>query len=282
MFGVRKQAGRSFASRWQKLSRWQAASLRLVVSVFIAAVVAALLIGVWYPPPYFGAGGGLRLLLLLIGTDLILGPLLTLLIFKQDKLSIKLDLAIIGLLQIIALVFGMFVIVQSRPVFIVASVDRFITVAANQLTDVDLLTARYPGWRKRSWQGPVLVATQRPENSAQRQELLFSALAGKDIELYPYYYVPYQKAVVALLERAQRLEQLRMLHPAKEQQIDEWLATHKLVDSDVRWLPLVAQDTDLVMLVRQQNGQLLGVLPLDPWLKPSASAVPSEHSRDAP
>jgi len=74
----------------------------LLLSVAIGAAVLAAMIVVWYPPPYFEATGGPGLVLLMIGVDVTLGPLLTTAVFNPAKGlgKLKLDLAVIGLLQL--------------------------------------------------------------------------------------------------------------------------------------------------------------------------------------
>ncbi|MEO6565845.1 MAG: pilus assembly protein, partial [Casimicrobiaceae bacterium] len=77
-------------------TRWQASGLHLVLSVLIAATLVVLVLALWYPAPYFAAMGGATLLRLLIGVDVILGPLITLIIFDTRKPRLKWDLAAVG------------------------------------------------------------------------------------------------------------------------------------------------------------------------------------------
>ncbi len=117
------------------MSRWKAASIHLSISIAVGLLVFALLFLVWFPQPYFDAAGGQHLILVLLGVDLVLGPLLTLILFKSGKKGMLFDLYLIGLVQSAALVYGMHVIVQARPAFIVAAIDRFNVVAANELAN---------------------------------------------------------------------------------------------------------------------------------------------------
>ena len=56
----------------------------------------------WYPEPTFGIVGVLPIMLLLIGVDLILGPLLTLIVYKHGKPGLKFDLSVIALVQVVS------------------------------------------------------------------------------------------------------------------------------------------------------------------------------------
>jgi hypothetical protein len=98
----------------QSFDRWKAAGLHLALSALIALTVVLLLLAVWYPQPYFQAMGGEKLLRLLIGVDVVLGPLITLIIFDPRKPALKWDLAAIAALQVTALAYGGVVMFQAR------------------------------------------------------------------------------------------------------------------------------------------------------------------------
>ena len=254
------------------MSRWKAAALHLCISIVVAAIACGLLLGVWYPPPYFHAGGAGKLLALVVGVDVSIGPLLTLLVFKSGKRGLKFDLAVIGILQTIALVYGFHVLVQSRPVFMAATVDRFVIVAAENIAPADLAKASRPEWRHLSWTGPVLVGATLPSNKAQEQALMFSTLkGGKDIQALPERYVPYASVAMAMLKRAHPLARLRKMHPQAAGEISHWLAKRRLHDDDVVWLPIQARRWDMVMMMNAKNGEPIGPIPLDPWKHASAS-----------
>src|SRR5919201_4579714 len=98
------------------MSRWKAASIHFTLSVAIATILLGLMLALWYPPPYFALMGGLMLVVLIAGCDVTLGPLITLIIFKTGKKGLKLDLAMIGCVQAAALVYGLYMMFEARPV----------------------------------------------------------------------------------------------------------------------------------------------------------------------
>ncbi|MDO1527793.1 TfpX/TfpZ family type IV pilin accessory protein [Fulvimonas sp. R45] len=250
----------------KRMSRWKAASIHLCISATIALCVGALLFTLWYPPPYFEAAGASVLMLLLIGVDLVLGPMLTLIVFRAGKKGMSFDLAVIGLVQATALVYGLHVITVARPVFIVACVDRFNLVTAEDLDPKDLAQGRAPAFRTLSWTGPRVVGAPVPTDPAERNEVIKSGLDGKDIQLLPKYYVDYTSVVPALLKHARPLAELRRINPHAGPVLDRWLARHTArTDTNTVWLPLMARKTSLTMLVDGTNGKILGALPIDPW-----------------
>lgn len=247
------------------MSRWKASGIHLAISLAIALIVGTLLLIVWYPPPYFHGAGADELVLLLVGVDIGLGPLITLIIFRSGKKGLKFDLTVIAALQTVALVYGLWVVLGSRPVFLVAAVDRFTLVSANELDPEDLKKASKLEFQTLSWTGPRLVAAKLPTDAAEHNEILMSGLGGKDIDKFPKYYVDYQQNVPALLIKAHSLESLRKAQPGSVSALDTYLKRAGLDDSGVVWLPLIARKQSMVMLLSRSTGQPLKALMIDPW-----------------
>lgn len=247
------------------MSRWKAAGIHVAISACIALVAALLIFGLWYPAPYRKAAGGDVLVLLLIGVNFVIGPLLTLIVYKAGKRGMRFDLTVIALLQVCAFFYGMSVIVQARPAFIVAAVDRFVLVSANELDTDDLAKGSKPEFRSISWTGPRLVGAQLPTDTKARDDLLFSGLAGKDIEKYPEDYVDYAKAAPDLLKHAKPIDELLRNLPDARGEVESFLRDHHIAAADVVWLPMRAPRADLTVFVRRDTGTLIGALPLDPW-----------------
>jgi hypothetical protein len=247
------------------MSRWKAAGIHLLISCGIGLIAGVLLFGVWYPPPYFHAAGADVLVLLLVGVDLTLGPLLTFVVFKSGKWGLKFDLALIAIIQTVALVYGMSVVLRSRPVFLVSAVDRFMLVAASEIDSADLEKGSKPEFRSLSWTGPRLAGTQMPGTWQERNKVLFSATAGKDIEEYPQYYVDYAAAAEGFLKKAKPLDQL----PERNAETNERLATaiRKSGESQdhLVWVPIVARKENLVMLLDRDSGKPLRAVAINPW-----------------
>jgi len=247
------------------MSRWKAAAIHLSLSIVVAIAVGALLFGVWYPPPYFHAAGADVLVLLLVGVDVVLGPLMTLIVFKSGKKGLRFDLACIAIVQTIALVYGLSVTLRSRPVFLVAAVDRFMLISASDLDEVDLTQGSKPEFRTLSWTGPRLVGTRLPEPGEERNDILFSAVAGKDIEKYPRYYVDYAQAAPHLLEKAKPLDALTKLDSEAVTRLDTAVHASGKARDAIVWVPVVARKAVLVMLLDRAGGQPLNAVAINPW-----------------
>jgi len=247
------------------MTRWKAASIHSGISVLIGLVTGTLMLGVWYPPPYFHAGGADELVLLLVGVDLAVGPLLTLIVFRTGKPGLKFDLFAIGTLQSVALVYGMYVVLQARPVFLVAALDRIVLVPADEISDADLADGKEPQFRSRSWTGPRLVAAKMPTDPTERTDLVFSGLAGRDLQNLPKYYCDYSEGGPSLLPKAKPLDELFRKHPEARTEVERWLSDSNRNTDTVVWVPLQASKADLVMTLDKQSAVPLKALAIDPW-----------------
>ena len=139
--------------------------------------------------------------------------------------------------------------------------DRFEVVLANDLADEDLLAAKDP-YRTRPKFGPELIGTQPPTDTEERNNLLFSALSGKDIHVIPRYYVPYEAAREQIKRRAQPMEALYKHHPEARKLVED--AKLAVPESELRWLPIRAKSFWTVLL-DANGGPPLAYLPLDPY-----------------
>lgn len=106
------------------LNRWQAFGIHLLISLIIFLVLLAIIVYSWFPGFLINAGGwqGIKII---AGIDLVLGPLLTLIVFNPKKKELPRDLTIISLIQVICLSVGVWIVNQERPLAIVFHEDSF-------------------------------------------------------------------------------------------------------------------------------------------------------------
>lgn len=248
------------------MSRWRAFAIHLLISLLIGASVFALLFFVWYPRLFFEASGGDRLVLLLLAIDVSIGPLLTLIVFRSGKRGLAFDLSFIAFCQLAALLYGLSVITAARPVFVVFAVDRFVLVSANQLEDADLAAAPSPLYRKRSWFGPQWVSARPPKDMDLKENMNMASLAlsGKDIELFPKYYQPYEQDAKAAGTKAKPLSELKGKDEHEKKLLRDFLARQTNAVG-LGFLPVVGRTRDQTAILERKTGEILNVLDVAPW-----------------
>jgi hypothetical protein len=241
--------------------RLVAAAVHLALSALVAGTVAALVLGVWYPMPFREISGGRELFFLVVSVDLVLGPLITLVIFDRLKpfKALRRDLAIVAALQLAGLAYGVHTVWVVRPVYMVFEVDRFQVVRAIDIDDADLAQAP-EGLRVLPLWGPGLIMAQ-PAEGQDALRAVEQALAGQDIHLQPGTWRPYSAAVPAVLARAKPLAALLREQPLRRPEIEAAVRSTNLPPERVAYLPVLARETDWVVLVDKQDARVIGYLP---------------------
>ena len=242
------------------VTRWRAAATHLAISAGVGGAVLGLMLFFWYPPPLFQAMGGVDLALILVGVDIVMGPLLTLVVFRSGKRGLKFDLAAIGMLQLAALLYGCHIISLARPAFIVFVKDQFQVATAIELEPERLAQARYAQFRAAPWSGPVFVFGDWPRDAADQQLLVNAALAGEDLQHFPKYYAPYAEGVGAILARAQTLSQLRASEPSTAKRVEEWLVRSGVDPQSVLYLPLRGRNAWVSVLLDRRTARPVKLL----------------------
>jgi len=163
--------------------------IHLLISVLLVAGLAAAAYFLWYPPPYFEFDGGWTVMRILILVDVVLGPLLTLVVFRRGKKELKRDLAIIAAIQLIAFVYGAGLMIQYRPAFVVYAEKNFFSVPWPDLAPHTKDTARLEAMR--AARGAAIVVLELPPDPAERERLRMAvAGGGPRITVLGDYYQP--------------------------------------------------------------------------------------------
>jgi hypothetical protein len=218
--------------------RFIAAAIHFVVTLALAALAAALVFLVWFPGALAELVGGSKLFTIIVGVDVALGPLISLVIYSslKSRRELVMDYTIVAIVQIAALVYGVFTLAVSRPVFVTFVVDRLEVVSAIELEEADLAAAAQPEFRTRSWTGPRLAAIEMPTDAKERNQLVELGLTGKDVQMLPRYYRPYESAGQDIDQRAQPIETLLEKNPAERERIEEAIRDTGVARESLRWL----------------------------------------------
>jgi hypothetical protein len=246
-------------------SKFTAAGIHLGLSLGLAVLAALLVFYVWYPYPYRVISGGRELFLLVVAVDVILGPLITLSVFNPSKPRrlMRFDFAVIGLLQIAALCYGLWTVAVARPVHLAFEVYRFNVVHAIDVP-TELLGKAPPELRQLPWTGPTLLSVREFKDNADKTDATMIALGGVALGAQPNLWQSYEKAKPQVIASAKPLAELKARFPARAQEID---AALKSVPSNtpVGYVPLVGRSTFWTVLINTNTAEVLAFVPLDPF-----------------
>lgn len=230
------------------------------ISILLALVIIAWVFLIWYPQPLAQAVGVTHIFLMMVAIDVVLGPVLGFFIYKEGKKTLKFDLAVIILIQISALGYGLYSIAQGRPAWLVYNVDRFELVRNNEIIDTNTqkVQAQY---RNPSWFKPKFATVQIAENSEERSKNMFEeVVGGVSLAQRPERYVGLAQAKPQIQKRAQNLNELEKYN--SKQQVKEILKKYPSADA---WVPLKANAIDMVVLMNKSSAQVVKIVDLRPW-----------------
>ena len=212
--------------------------------------------------------GGLSLFLILVSVDVICGPMLTLVLFnpRKPRRELLTDMSLVVFIQLAALTYGIHIVHQARPLFLVHEVDRFRVITSGDYGDTDVRQAidqldapLRPHWLK----GPVTVGIRKPKDAQERQDVMLeSTFGGRDYSQRPNFYVPYDTAYQAkALARAKPLKAFIAHYQTIEGDAKYLLSKHGLTLDEALFLPVLHKQEWVAVL--DKSAHVLGFLPGD-------------------
>ena len=247
------------------MGRLRASATHLAISAAVAVLVFVAARGVWYPGPFWDQAGGRELFLVVVAVHVVIGPLLTLVVFKPGKPGLAFDLVCIAILQVAALAYGLWTFSLARPAYVVFVKDRFELARASDIEPADLERARGTPWARLPWTGPRYIGVAFPTDPQERFNLALSGIGGKDIHTFPRYYVPYDRVATQAAAAGQPLAALRALNPGRESRLEALASAYHRAPADLVFLPLKTDKGDLTVILGARDGAVLGLETLRPW-----------------
>ncbi|RZF56920.1 type IV pilin accessory protein [Acinetobacter halotolerans] len=232
----------------------------LSISAIIALIVVGLVFFVWYPASLSKAVGVTDIFLMLLIIDVILGPVLGWIVYKEGKKTLKMDLSIIILLQLSALFYGIYSIGQGRPVWLAYNVDRFEVVRNNEIIN-DNIAKALSQYRKSSWFKPQFVGVAfAKDNSVRNDEMFQELFSGISIAQKPERYIPLIEVKTQIQQRSQDLKLLKQFNDP--QAVQKILAKYPQANA---FVPLKATAVDMTVLINKETSEVVKIVDLRPW-----------------
>lgn len=247
-------------------TRTRAAGLHLLASVSIAVLVALLVFGLWYPGAYRLLAGGTELFALVMVVDVIMGPLLTFVVFDRTKgvAHLRRDISVIVLLQMLALSYGLHAMYMGRPIGLAFEFDRFRVVSMAEVVVSELPQAQ-PLFRRLPLDGPMLFSVRKSSTPEERADALNASIfQGVDNGQRPKFWIPYDAhARAQALAAGRPLTVLISRYPSAKVPVGQiWVAMETQDDRDgLRFLPVRAKHDAVVVLTG--DGKIVKFLPYD-------------------
>ena len=244
--------------------RPRAVAIHIVASLLIAAVVGALVFGVWYPQPFDAIAGGTGLFLLLAGVDVVLGPALTAVVANPAKPlpELRRDLAVIVLFQLAGLGYGLYTMALARPVWLSFEIDRFRVVMAADI-EPDTLGDAPPGLRALPWTGPRTIAAVKPTEPAEQMKSVELGLAGIDLSMVPRNWREYASQTDRVWRASRPVATLLKQYPREAPAVAQAAARSGVDGQALRFLPVMSRSVSWVALIAAPDARVVGYVAQD-------------------
>lgn len=245
-------------------ARVKPALIHFLISACVALVAGFIVFRLWFPSPYTDFAGGTKLFLILITVDVFMGPVLTFVAFNPIKSvrHLAMDLGAIGVMQLVALGYGLHTMAEARPV-VLAAENRFFRVVAANDVKADELPQAAEGFGSLSWTGPKLVGVRRSADGKEMMAAVDWAFRGYDVGSRPSYWQAYDKSRAQVVAQAIPLDANAATTSWSKPLVDDAARGAGRLVSELSALPLLTRKTGWYVLVDRKTGDVVGYARLE-------------------
>lgn len=246
------------------MTRVRAFALHLLISIGVALLLVIPLLTLWYPGPHLELTGAGPIVLVVLAVHMIVGPALTLIVFRPGKRGLRVDLVAIATIQMAAFIYGAGSVYSQRPLYLTFEIDRFRVISAKHLdAPAPADSVRFAPWAR----GPDLAALDVPPDPEARRRLLTETMfAGLEPSFRPSLYRAYPPDNLAAMgSRALDVAAIEALNPDHAERLSTFARQIDRRIADLWLFPVVGDADDAVAAIAPKTGALLGLLPIDPF-----------------
>lgn len=264
--------GRARFSRAAAVYKLKAAAVSLAVFLLFATLMVWVTYYFWFPDYLFWTDGGMQGLRLVLAVDFVLGPVLALVFFHPEKSRGKLlfDIAVIGCIQLSAMVWGAYQVYSQRPVAVVYGAQRFISVAPAIMA----LQYKAPSDLARySPHSPPYVYRREPRSQAERQrQLAMLWQNGFHFESQAWLFEPFLENTANVFERQASIREYLQKNMAEAW--ESWVAGREQREPTVYRLAFYEGRYSNALLIFSAQGDYLDYLPMGDAPLPNLKVEP--------
>lgn len=248
-------------THFKQHSRLALTGYHLLYSIVLSTIITTIIYFIWYPNHLYQATGVVPTALMMIALNLIVAPLLTFIIYKDNKKELIRDSIVILALQIAALGYGLYIVEAGRPAYLVFAEDSFEVVSAfdNQWAQSHL---------------SIEMAGAQPLGLFEKPKFVYSILSDdKKVEVVkkPKEFVM-RVPIIYRIDSYQNIEMAANIIQNQVKPLSELTANNNAqkVKNILRhypdahgWLPLKATVLDMVVLI-DSKGMIIDMVDLRP------------------
>jgi hypothetical protein len=217
----------------------------------------------WYHWPGWYLADMPAVLAIMVGVDVVLGPLLTLIIADPAKARRVLarDLGCILLVQLIALTYGTITLWNGRPLYYAFSVNCLSMVQAQDLELGSTTMARNAPLAPHWYSLPRWIWAPLPDDSAEATSIVQSATQGGfDVTARPTYFKPWASGTAELRGQLKRVDDIKFFSLKEKTVLKARMSTMGFAPDRADGIALTGRKRPLLVVFDPSNLQLLAYI----------------------
>jgi Fe2+ transport system protein FeoA len=245
--------------------RPKAFGLHLLGSAIVLTLVLGGLYLGWYRWPGWYLAGASAVAAMVLGVDLALGPLMTLIIANPRKPQRELarDISIIVLVQLSALVYGSVTLWQGRPLYYTFSADRLEMVQASELEPKEIVLAQQqnPAFAPHWYSLPRWIWAPLPADKDEAARIMSEAVVGgTDVIQMPRYFKPWDDGLRDLAKQLHKVDDAKVFSPAEKQALKRRMTKLGFPPDQPITLTMWGKDRPLIAVVDRANLRIVAII----------------------
>jgi len=235
----------------------------LGISLMIFLIVLYFIVFHWYPVPFFSSDGGWYGIRIIAGVDLVLGPVLTFVIFKPKKPGLKFDLTVIGIIQASALAWGCWFVHLERPIATVFAQGYFLTMKADEFERRGVSNEKLKTFGE---QTPVWIYSRLPKDPDELHALRITAMNSvRAVHSFPEYYVPIGKnEITAITSSSIAMDRFLRDKPEGRKKYLAFMQKHQEIKDRLVFIRWRARFKYKIVALLSDNLEYIGTLDIIP------------------
>jgi hypothetical protein len=202
--------------------RFRALCLHLLTSAAVLGLIVGSLYAGWYHWPGWYLADATQVAAVMLCVDVGLGPLLTFVVASPAKprSTLKRDIALIVLIQLLALGYGTVLLWKGRPLYYAFSVNCLSLVQAYDIEpgDAELGRERNPNLAPHWYSLPRWIWAPLPDDPALSEKIIGAAVSGgSDVTAMPLYYRTFETGLPELRSQLLKVDDIKFFSPAQKQ-----------------------------------------------------------------
>ena len=240
------------------MSKKKAFLIHLAASLFVFSIILMLIIYLWYPTPYFDTDYRMKWISMIAFVDIVLGPGLTLFIYRADKPNIRFDMAVIVILQVSALSWGVWNAWSAHPLTNVFFDSQIYCLDRKEVdasgVDRDIVA--------NGMKDKIMLLLPYPESREMKKEYLSHSIKDKPMAfaLGHLYEVANEEMTAQLNEDQPDIMSVVKGSENNMKQWQQFISKYEKVNADWRYYRFKCFKDEQVIVLNRKNNKIEGVL----------------------